>query len=200
MEEVNLEKISDWIEQKRLDPTQPVTIRDLYKSKILKSVSDGVKLLGRGKESFKYPINIVVSRASQDAIKAVEAAGGTVTTRYYTERAIRRIKQGLMHPYVSMQWNQEKLGVKALHHEAADDPAQRAAALGYQYRLPDPASRKDIEYYRDEKHRGYLSHMVQPGQSASLYWKPPLSEPELAELKKKTDPKRDQELEANKLW
>lgn len=200
MEEVNLEKISDWIEQKRLDPTVPVTIRDLYKSKILKSISDGVKLLGRGKETFKYPINIVVSRASQDAIKAVEAAGGSVTTRYYTERAIRRIKQGLMHPYVSMQWDQEKLGIEALHHEAADDVTQRASALGYQYRLPDPASRKDIEYYRDAKHRGYLAHLVKPGESASLFWKPPSSEAELAELKKKTVPERSKELDENKLW
>jgi large subunit ribosomal protein L15 len=43
----------------------------------------------------------------------------------------------------------------------------------YRYRLPDATSRKDIEYYRDPAHRGYLSYTVKQGQSASLFFKPP---------------------------
>ena len=40
-------------------------------------------------------------------------------------------------------------------------------------RLPDPTSRKDIEYYRDPAHRGYLSYQLEEGQGPSLYFKTP---------------------------
>ena len=43
----------------------------------------------------------------------------------------------------------------------------------YKYRLPDATGRKDIEYYRDPAHRGYMSHTVPEGQSPSLFFKPP---------------------------
>lgn len=203
MEEVNLSQIVQWVEQKRLDPTKPITVYHLYKSGILNSVSDGVKLLARGKETFKTPINIVVSRASEDAVRAVEAAGGSVTTRYYTEKAIRAIKRGEMHPFVSLRWDPQEIGKEALIPSDGEgmDIAQRATGLGYRFRLPDPASRKDIEYYRDTKHRGYLSHLVAQGQSPSLFWKPPISDEELAKLRKssrRTGTSR--QIEENKLW
>lgn len=78
---------------------------------------------------------------------------------------------------------------------------ERVTGLGFQYRLPDPTSRKELEYYRDVRNRGYLSHMVQEGEGASLFWKPPISEEELKKLKKSSG--KDVEarrLEANKLW
>lgn len=43
----------------------------------------------------------------------------------------------------------------------------------YKYRLPDATARKDIEYYRDPAHRGYLSHLVKKGESPSLFFKQP---------------------------
>lgn len=43
----------------------------------------------------------------------------------------------------------------------------------FKYRLPDATSRKDIEYYRDPAHRGYLSHLVKQGESPSLFFKVP---------------------------
>lgn len=43
----------------------------------------------------------------------------------------------------------------------------------YKYRLPDATARKDIEYYRDPAHRGYLSHKIKEGESPSLYFKVP---------------------------
>ena len=48
-----------------------------------------------------------------------------------------------------------------------------AKKQGFRYRLPDPTSRRDIEYYRDPAHRGYLSHQLAPGESPSLYFKVP---------------------------
>lgn len=44
----------------------------------------------------------------------------------------------------------------------------------FRYRLPDPTARKDLEYYRDPAHRGYLSHQVAPGQGPSLFFKTPV--------------------------
>ena len=43
----------------------------------------------------------------------------------------------------------------------------------YRYRLPDPTSRKDLEYYRDSAHRGYLSYLVEEGHGPSLFFKTP---------------------------
>jgi large subunit ribosomal protein L15 len=43
----------------------------------------------------------------------------------------------------------------------------------FDFQLPDPVSRKDLEYYRDIRHRGYLSWQVQPGHTPSLYFRNP---------------------------
>lgn len=166
-------------------------------------VRDGIKLLGRGATELKQPIHIVVSRASQSAIEAVEAAGGTVTTRFYTQKAIQRIKQRVMHPYISLRWDPAAIGHSSLlpSDGIGMTPEERVTGLGYQYRLPDPASRKELEYYRDAKNRGYLSHLVKPGETASLYWKEPLSQEEIAALKAKGSGSAEaKKREANKLW
>ena len=54
----------------------------------------------------------------------------------------------------------------------AQDPVSRAKKMGFPYRLPDPTSRKDIEYYRDPKNRGYLAHTVdvEAGEVPDLYF------------------------------
>ena len=62
----------------------------------------------------------------------------------------------------------QKDGDKA---EEGEEEQQRGRR--YLYRLPDPTSRKDIEYYRDPAHRGYLSHLVPEGQGPSLFFRTP---------------------------
>lgn len=164
MSPINLNRIQEWINQGRLDPTKPITLKELAKSRCLHGVKDGVKLLARGKEELKTPINILVSRASAAAIEAVEAAGGKVTTRYYTKPAIRRLLKG---ESVS---SFTPLGM--LSSSETTSPTLDTARP-FTYRLPDPTSRKDIEYYRDPAHRGYLSHLVEEGQGPSLFFKMP---------------------------
>lgn len=203
LQEVNLDKIQTWISQSRLDPSRPITLKELCRAKVIGQVKDGVKLLARGATELTQPIHVVVSRASQSAIQAVEAAGGSVTTRFYTERAIKRIKQGVMHPYISLRWDPTAIGNTNLIPDKGFGmaPEERVTGLGYQYRLPDPTSRKELEYYRDVKNRGYLSHMVQEGQGAILFWKPPMSEEDLAKLKRKNTNSADaRRKEENKLW
>lgn len=126
-----------------------------------------MKLLAKGKESLKTPVNILVSRASTEAIKAVEEAGGSIVTRYYTKYAIRRILRGESDSSaVPLSMDQQKEGSPVL--SSVMEPGSP-----FKYRLPDPSSRADLEYYRDVAHRGYLSHLVEEGHGPSLFFKTP---------------------------
>ena len=75
MNELNLAKLQDWIDQGRLDPTQPINMRHLLESNVCGKIKHGVKLLASGADKLTSPVTIEVSRASRAAIEAVEAAG-----------------------------------------------------------------------------------------------------------------------------
>ena len=48
MSPINLDRIQSWIDQGRLDPTKPITMKELHKSRCLHGVKrHGVKLLAR---------------------------------------------------------------------------------------------------------------------------------------------------------
>lgn len=167
MSPINLDRIQSWIDQGRIDPTRPITLKELADSRCLHGVKDGVKLLARGKEQLRSPINILVSRASAEAISAIEAVGGKVTTRYYTKPSIKRILKGESEStFTPLDYTPIEKGSTAL----APSPS---SASPFAYRLPDPTSRKDLEYYRDPAHRGYLSHLVEEGHGPSLFFKTP---------------------------
>ena len=166
---VNLDRIQSWVDQGRLDPSKPITIKELGDSNCVANVKDGVKLLARGSEQLRVPLHIVVSRASGAAISAVEAAGGSVMTRFYTPLSIQKILRGTTDPVIS------------LGSEDAEGIERRQT--GFLHRLPDPTSRKDIEYYRDPAHRGYLSHLVGEGEGPSLFFKTPGTGRSLAKKK-----------------
>ncbi|KAG2415347.1 hypothetical protein HFD88_006538 [Aspergillus terreus] len=222
---VNLDRIQAWIDQGRIDPARPITIRELAQSRCIHQTKEGVKLLGRGVDTsssstdadadapaaadaatsaaasvLKQPIHIVVSRASASAIAAVEAAGGSVTTRFYTKSAIARIMRGETHPFVSAAWSAQSASA-ALHAAAADgvppetvSEKQVMADMGFRYRLPDPTKRRDIEYYRDPAHRGYLSHLLKPMEGPSLFFRSPVERKSTAGVKK------EKVLPENRLW
>ncbi|OJD33243.1 ribosomal protein l15 [Diplodia corticola] len=180
MSPLNLDRLQQWIDQGRIDPSKPITMRELNNSRCLHGVKDGVKLLARGSEKLRTPVNLVVSRASAAAIAAVEAAGGSVITRYYSPNAIKHVLRGLSDPIVSLQM-----------------PSELASASGnFKYRLPDATSRKDIEYYRDPAHRGYLSHLVPAGEGPSLFFKTPNS----SKAVKKSSTKPKGAAAENRIW
>ncbi len=162
--ELNLEKLQIWIDKGRLDPTKQITPREIMKSGVVgHRIRDGIKLLGRGE--LRTPIDIMVSRASASAIKAVEDAGGKITTRFYTKHSIRRLVRG------ESENTATPLPVGAEH---VAEVLEKARSRKKHYnRLPDPTSRDELEYYRDIAHRGYLSGQVKPGESPSLYFKVP---------------------------
>ena len=70
-----------------------LTLKDLLDAGICtpSSIKHGVKLLAKGKERLTTPIQLQVSRASREAIEAVEAVGGEVTTVHYNQLALRAL-------------------------------------------------------------------------------------------------------------
>ncbi|KAJ5166915.1 54S ribosomal protein L10 [Penicillium canariense] len=197
MAPVNLERIQEWIDQGRIDPTRPITIRELTQSRCIHQHKDGVKVLGGSATALKQPIHLVVSRASASAIAAVEATGGSLTTRYYTRSSIRHILRNESHPFVSLAWSPESGSKELLQAEKAPEDLSEAnvmKTLGLKYRLPDPTRRRDIEYYRDPAHRGYLAHLLKPMEGPSLFFRSP------EERKSAAGTKKEKILPENRLW
>ena len=74
--EVNLARLQEAVDAKKLDASATVNAESLVKSGLLRRSKDGVRLLGRGE--LKAKLNIEVHGATKSAIEAVEKAGGTV--------------------------------------------------------------------------------------------------------------------------
>ena len=187
---LNLDRLQNWINQGRIDPKRPITIKELADSRCASNIKDGIKLLARGSTQVNSPLNIIVSRASAAAIAAIEAAGGTITTRYYTRFAIQRILRGKTDPANSL------LTRDHIPVVIKDGMIKSGGGGGFLNRLPDPASRKDIEYYRDPAHRGYLSYQVQEGDGPSLFHKPP----KRAKVQLSQGDEAQKSAAANRLW
>jgi hypothetical protein len=93
---INVNTILDHVEMGRLDASQPITLQARKNAGIFKAnaVKHGVKLLSTGKlrlAQTPIALDLHVSRASSEAIAAVEAAGGHVTSYHYNKLALRTI-------------------------------------------------------------------------------------------------------------
>lgn len=91
---VNVGTLQDYVDMGRLIPSdEPWTMKDLIDAGVTtcSSVKHGMKLLAKGKDRLKTPINIEISRASEGAIAAIEAVGGEVTTVHYNRLALRAL-------------------------------------------------------------------------------------------------------------
>ena len=75
--EVNLGRIQEAVEAKKLDVSSPVTVETLVAAGVVSKPRDGVKILGSGE--LKAKLAFEVAGASKSARAAIEAAGGTVT-------------------------------------------------------------------------------------------------------------------------
>eukprot|EP00794_Sanderia_malayensis_P004913 gene4913-5560_t len=87
---LNLDKLQYFIDSKRIDPNQTITMKVLKDSGAVSGkIVDGIKLLGNGADWFAAKVNIEVSLASQNAINAVERQGGEITTVYFNQLGMR---------------------------------------------------------------------------------------------------------------
>lgn len=89
---LNLKTVTEAVEKKILDPSELITMKTLKDAGLVgKQIKDGVKLLGAGADSFSLPMNFEVSRVSQKAKSAVEAAGGSVTKVHYNKLGLKAL-------------------------------------------------------------------------------------------------------------
>jgi large subunit ribosomal protein L15 len=75
--EVNLDRVQQAIDAKKLDISGTVDAEALIKAGVLRRAKDGVRLLGMGE--LKAKVQFSVWGASKAAVAAVEKAGGSVT-------------------------------------------------------------------------------------------------------------------------
>ncbi|GAA5898830.1 mitochondrial 54S ribosomal protein uL15m MRPL10 [Sporobolomyces salmoneus] len=127
---LNLERLQHWIDKGLIDPTRPITMKELYETRCVHGVHDGVKILGDGAQYLSTPnLQIEASKASQTAIKAIEALNGTFVARYENRLTLR----ALIRPF--------SFFAKSL-------PLPGKA---------NPVTRRDLLYYSNPKNRGYLA-------------------------------------------
>jgi large subunit ribosomal protein L15 len=74
--EVNLWRLQDAVDAEKLDIKGEIKGDALVAAGVIRRVKDGVRILGTGE--IKSKLNLVVWSASAGAVKAIEAAGGTV--------------------------------------------------------------------------------------------------------------------------
>ncbi len=75
--EVNVGRLQEAIDAKRLDAKKPITIDVLLEAGVVKKRRDGFRVLGKGE--LKAKITVEASGASKGATEAIEKAGGSVT-------------------------------------------------------------------------------------------------------------------------
>ena len=76
---VNLSRIQQAVEQKRLDAAKPVTAEALLAAGLVRRLKDGVRLIG--KDGLKTKLAFEVDHASKGAVAAIENVGGSVLTK-----------------------------------------------------------------------------------------------------------------------
>ncbi|KAK8819927.1 hypothetical protein WA538_002028 [Blastocystis sp. DL] len=89
MAPLNLGRLQEWIDAGRIDTSRVITMKDLLDSRAVHQIKFGVKLLADGKEQFHSKIRIDVSRASKEAIDAVEKNGGQIVCSHFNRLALR---------------------------------------------------------------------------------------------------------------
>ena len=93
MESLNLGKIQLLVDKGLLAPNEDglITMKELSEARAVGRIHHGVKLLAEGGEHLKAALHIEVSQASQKAIAAVEAQGGTVVCEHFNRLALRAL-------------------------------------------------------------------------------------------------------------
>jgi large subunit ribosomal protein L15 len=90
--EVNLWRIAQAIEAKKLDPKALIDGEALIKAGVVRRLKDGVRLLGSGEVTVKLELS--VHSASASARKAIEAAGGKLTTKVVADAPVEASAEG----------------------------------------------------------------------------------------------------------
>lgn len=135
LHELKLSKIQNFYEQGRLSFLKEGEVLDMKNMKIAGLISgsmkDGVAILNDPLVKYTLNLKIESTKASQPAIEAIENAGGSYTSAYYSRR----------------------LGFRA-HHS----PTWFLENKGKIPLRARPVARRDIVFYSDPKRNGYLQN------------------------------------------
>lgn len=74
--ELNLDQLQAAIDQGKLDAGRAIDVKAVVDAGLVRRAHDGLRLLGRGE--LKSKVDLELAGASAGAVKAVEAAGGTI--------------------------------------------------------------------------------------------------------------------------
>lgn len=88
--EVNLAKLQEFIDAKKLDIKGTVDEDALVKSGVVRRKKDGVRLLGNGKLTAK--VNLKITGATKSAQEAIEKAGGKLEFVVIERKPVERKK------------------------------------------------------------------------------------------------------------
>ncbi|XP_004294530.1 PREDICTED: 54S ribosomal protein L10, mitochondrial [Fragaria vesca subsp. vesca] len=135
---VGLGKIAKLINAGKIDSSELITMKTLKDTGAIgKQIKDGMRLMGRGAEHIKWPINLEVSRVTVRAKAAVEAAGGSVRRVYYNKLGFRAL--------LTPEWFEKK---GRLLPRAARPPPKQKDKVDSIGRLPAPT--KPIPFFTEE--------------------------------------------------
>ena len=89
--ELNLEKIQNLIDSKKIDPNKAINHEVLQNLGLIRSKKEKIKLLGKG--SIKSKIDIEVSASSKTAKDSVEKIGGSVVILEKNKRTTNQVNK-----------------------------------------------------------------------------------------------------------
>ncbi len=118
--EVNIGRVQAAIDAGKLDAKGPITVQALLEAGLIRRARDGVRLLGQGE--IKTKLAFEVTGASSGAVKAVEAAGGSVTMTPMPRREAKTDGKG------KPKKDRIAAAKSAKPKKAAGAPAKKAAA------------------------------------------------------------------------
>lgn len=134
LNEIKLSKIQEFYDNGKLDflkeGNKTLTMKDMKDCGLITgSMKEGIAILGDNSREFTAPIKIESTKASGPAIEAIEKAGGSYTSVYYSRG----------------------LGYRA-HHS----PTWFIENKGYIPIRARPIARRDIQFYSNSEKNGYL--------------------------------------------
>ncbi|KAJ3382769.1 YmL10 [Lobulomyces angularis] len=86
---ISLDQLQFWINKKKLNTEKLITVKVLYRNKLVRNVKNGIYLDDRGSKYFTSKINIEVQEATTEAIEKIESLGGKIETKYYSKRELK---------------------------------------------------------------------------------------------------------------
>jgi len=90
---VNVGRLQQAVDAKKLDPAKPVTVEALVEAGVLHKKQDGLKLLAKGE--LTAALTVEAAKASAAAVSAVEKAGGKVVLPDPVEKPASRKRRHL---------------------------------------------------------------------------------------------------------